>query len=657
MAHRISDLRPVDSGLGQGGGSGPSARAQKWLEQLCQVESRLLSNWEEFVAHRAEVQRRLQELARKQDPHEELEKFQRRLQQLSQNQEETTSRVGDLKNALETSQQSMEGLRGRVSTKLQEMAQGFEDQQREVLRAAEELISESAASSKRQSKAVAEELLKKMAELNHKLGENMTSVEEESLSRFEGLKGEVQDLSKRLDASREAERKAEAQWRTLRGEAHAQLEDLAEVTRTESARVKGLQERAQETNQRLESVALEAAAGRQQAAQLAAAQGHLEASLQEHLARFREKMEASVTQESKAQSEAVAQLARKLQRNEELLERCCEASEVEALRGLGVQQSAQLEQLSKTCQELTEARQGLFAEVDGCRSADRQLEDALRRMDARLESSSAQAALASQGVAEVKAFARELAEKAALQVRELLEIRTAETKDLVERCARDSSSKLEALRAADCERQKQVEVLTRSCEGLMEARQGIAAEVEGCRSIDRQLEEALRRVDARVERISAVAVQSSEGLGEAKLLTRELAEQAQQGRELLETRTAELKDLLEQQALETTTKMEALKLSDGQCHQQLDYLSRALQELSEARRGIFAEVESCQSSDRKLEEGLRRMDSRLERLSSLQSQCSEGLVEAKAAALSSAERSSRQAAELETRTAELKETS
>ncbi|CAJ1446666.1 unnamed protein product, partial [Effrenium voratum] len=57
----------------------------------------------------------------------------------------------------------------------------------------------------------------------------------------------------------------------------------------------------------------------------------------------------------------------------------------------------------------------------------------------------------------------------------------------------------------------------------------------------------------------------------------------------------------------------------------------------------------------KLEEGLRRMDSRLERLSSLQSQCSEGLVEAKAAALSSAERSSRQAAELETRTAELKD--
>ena len=43
--------------------TGQSARAQKWLDQLCQVESRMLSNWEEFLQHRSEVQLRLQELS------------------------------------------------------------------------------------------------------------------------------------------------------------------------------------------------------------------------------------------------------------------------------------------------------------------------------------------------------------------------------------------------------------------------------------------------------------------------------------------------------------------------------------------------------------------------------------------------------------------
>eukprot|EP00434_Breviolum_minutum_P041287 symbB.v1.2.036728.t1/scaffold5249.1/size29370/4 len=96
-------------------GAGSSARAQKWLDQLVQVESRMLSNWEEFSAHRNDVQYRLAELSeavrRKQEPHleGEVEKCTRRLQQLTQSNEETLCRVGDLKTAVENGQESLEG--------------------------------------------------------------------------------------------------------------------------------------------------------------------------------------------------------------------------------------------------------------------------------------------------------------------------------------------------------------------------------------------------------------------------------------------------------------------------------------------------------------------------------------------------------------------
>eukprot|EP00434_Breviolum_minutum_P042150 symbB.v1.2.037501.t1/scaffold5557.1/size51549/2 len=130
-----------------------------------------------------------------------------------------------------------------------------------------------------------------------------------------------------------------------------------------------------------------------------------------------------------------------------------------------------------------------------------------------------------------------------------------------------------------------LEQLSRTCNELAESRQGIVAEVD--RSIDR-LEEALRRL----------ALQSSEGVADVKAFALELSEN---------------KELLDQQASEQVSKMEALKQSDSECHQQLDFLARALADLSEARRGSFAEVESCQSSDRKLEADLQRTENKLER--------------------------------------------
>jgi len=655
-------------------GAGSSARAQKWLDQLVQVESRMLSNWEEFSAHRNDVQYRLAELSeavrRKQEPHleGEVEKCTRRLQQLTQSNEETLCRVGDLKTAVENGQESLEGLRGRVSTKLQELGSSFEEHKKDLLsRVSEELHAEST-SSKRQSKALAEELLRKMAELNQKLGENMTSVEEESISRFEGLRGDVQALAKRLDSAprpevelRKTEAYFESQLRSLRTEMHSQLEELvASASRSESARVKGVQD-TQDLTQRLEKLASDAAAGKQFAERLEAQLQELRvkqrAELEDHLERLREEIAVKAGKESKVHSEAMAQLIRKMQSSEEALERCCEtSSEVEVLKIADGERAMLLEQLSRTCNELAESRQGFLAEVDTCRSANRQLEDSLRRMDARVESLSSTASHCSEGVADIKATARE-AEKSQVQFREMLEQRNSELQELLERRAYESSTKMEALRLADAERQRQLEQVSRACETLAEARQGIVAEVESCRSIDRQLEEALRRLDSRVERASATALQSSEGVADVKAFARELSEKAMsQCRDFMEKRSNEVKELLDQQASEQVSKMEALKQSDSECHQQLDFLSRALADLSEARRGIFAEVESCQSSDRKLEDSLRRMENKLERLSSMTSQCSEGLAEAKALAQQSVEKAQLQSAEqLELRIRELKE--
>ncbi|CAK9021372.1 unnamed protein product, partial [Durusdinium trenchii] len=281
---------------------GHSARAQKWLDQLCQVESRMLSNWEEFSVHRSDVQHSLRELTeavrRKQEPHleGEVEKCHRRLQELSQSNEEVMCRLGDLKATVENGQQSLEGLRSRVSVKLQEIAASFEEQKKELSSVSQELLAESA-TAKRQSKAVAEELLRKMAELNQKLGENMASVEEESVSRFEGLREEVQGLANRQAKKFEAQ--LEEKWRTLRTEMRSQLDEVAETTRAELARVKGLQDCTHE------KVRFEAVAGRESAQRI-------EAQLQE-LRAERLEMEAQGMQNAEWLKQEIAKVKKDLE--------------------------------------------------------------------------------------------------------------------------------------------------------------------------------------------------------------------------------------------------------------------------------------------------------------------------------------------------------
>lgn len=79
-------------------------------------------------------------------------------------------------------------------------------------------------------------------------------------------------------------------------------------------------------------------------------------------------------EESRAQGDAVAQLTRRLQGQEEQLERSREATE--ALRAADRARVAQVEELSRACGE--ELRQGFLAELDGCRAADRRALMALK---------------------------------------------------------------------------------------------------------------------------------------------------------------------------------------------------------------------------------------------------------------------------------------
>eukprot|EP00913_Durusdinium_trenchii_P017033 g16018.t1 len=132
-------------------------------------------------------------------------------------------RLGDLKATVENGQQSLEGLRSRVSVKLQEIAASFEEQKKELSSVSQELLAESA-TAKRQSKAVAEEW------------------------RY----------AKKFEAQ------LEEKWRTLRTEMRSQLDEVAETTRAELARVKGLQDCTHE------KVRFEAVAGRESAQRIEA---------------------------------------------------------------------------------------------------------------------------------------------------------------------------------------------------------------------------------------------------------------------------------------------------------------------------------------------------------------------------------------------------
>eukprot|EP00434_Breviolum_minutum_P022771 symbB.v1.2.020089.t2/scaffold1672.1/size106478/1 len=155
----------------------------------------------------------------------------------------------------------------------------------------------------------------------------------------------------------------------------------------------------------------------------------------------------------------------------------------------------------------------------------------------------------------------------------------------VEQC-RTQLAKLEALRISETERNQQLQHLTKTCADLAESNRGIYADLEACRSMNRSLEASLRSSD---EKMSCLECQCHEGLFDVKSFAKKVADKA---------------------------------------------LKAATDQLEETCRGVRAELQGSQAAERQLE-------TRLERVFAMATQCSEGL-----------ERATRQLKELERRCAD-----
>lgn len=245
-----------------------------------------------------------------------------------------------------------------------------------------------------------------------------------------------------------------------------------------------------------------------------------------------------------------------------------------------------------------------------------------------MEKVSALASQSHEGLAEMKAFARDVADKAAAQSREQLEQRAGELKELVEQRSSESNSRMEAAKAADAEQNARVEQLARD---LVDLRRGLMSEIEKCLAADRQLEDALKRSSQEVARCG-------EGLGEVRSFAREAAEKAStQLKEVLELRAGELKELFEKRAGEGDAKVEALRAQQRELREQLGEVGRNCDDLAEARRGLLADVEEARTFDRRQDDALQRLVARVDRLGASSAEMSQGIAEVRLFVRESAE--------------------
>jgi DNA repair exonuclease SbcCD ATPase subunit len=217
---------------------------QKWMD----METRMLTNWQEFVKHRQEVQLQLHEIhdslqraagnetAAKLSARWETEvsRYASKMQQLAQAQDDLANsmskRMDDLQSTVDTTQES---LRDRVSKKFMEITSLVDSQQHE---ASDRILHDALDAAKRTSRAVAEDLLRKMEELNGKLGDNMEHLEEQSAWSLQRVQQDVKDLASKVDGAsfaaeaevRKLEARLESVWRHRLSEVEAQFHDLSE---------------------------------------------------------------------------------------------------------------------------------------------------------------------------------------------------------------------------------------------------------------------------------------------------------------------------------------------------------------------------------------------------------------------------------------------
>eukprot|EP00929_Paragymnodinium_shiwhaense_P100837 TRINITY_DN63461_c0_g1_i1.p1 TRINITY_DN63461_c0_g1~~TRINITY_DN63461_c0_g1_i1.p1 ORF type:complete len:2133 (+),score=658.50 TRINITY_DN63461_c0_g1_i1:90-6488(+) len=449
------------------------SRQQKWLEQLCHVEARLLSNWQEFVEHRQDVQLRMQELTdtvqrmmssdgppsarhREVRLETEIDRCMKRVQQLSESHDDLAIRMGELRGNGDVCREAVESLRGRVQERLQEVAAAIEDSHRQ-----------SVENAKRTSRTVAEELLRKMQELNDKIGENMASMEEQSSWAMQRLRQEVGDVAAKVEGQsttaeadlRGLEGRVEQSLRSRCGELQAQIHELSDhasrlsrESGSDSARLSRLESMHQEMNAHAEGWQSAVKQGAQAAERLKAQLEEVRSNAAEQLGRAREELTDLLGEQQRAlreslEANAVAAQERVRQLREELLlaveeEGSRRDDRTEALRETLRGQEAELSSLQLAVNSLDARVEARLEQLTGAVASAREAVDAASEVAAkaqqtlRTDAASQLRAVCSRFEDDVEARTRELRTHAEAMVAELQGKAVSKLADLAEEVER-----------------------------------------------------------------------------------------------------------------------------------------------------------------------------------------------------------------------------
>jgi len=219
------------------------------------AEGRFLAHWDEFLAHKKEVQLKFEEAFDMVQERRECEaRLLRACQQLEAKMERCTrqakeslsrgdaieERVTTQTKNVEGCQEAFEGLREKTQRTMQELASALSSLRVEMAEAVDhasqdtehrhQIVLEAV---KRGDRCMADELLKKMNELNEKLGGNMLSLEEELARDVKKVSAGLDDFRKHVEASRQAAETAAARLETEVRDSIADTRAQAEQTSTQ----------------------------------------------------------------------------------------------------------------------------------------------------------------------------------------------------------------------------------------------------------------------------------------------------------------------------------------------------------------------------------------------------------------------------------------
>jgi len=178
------------------------------------AEGRFLAHWDEFVSHRKEVTLKFEELFEVAHDRREAEtrlarvcqQLESKLERYSKQTKELNTRGDNVEDRLMTQSKAVEGcreaidsVRDKTQRTLQElatalsvmrveMAEAVDQQSRDV----EQRHQAALDTARRGDRAIADELLKKMNELNEKLGNNMVNLEEEVTADIKQAKTQLE---------------------------------------------------------------------------------------------------------------------------------------------------------------------------------------------------------------------------------------------------------------------------------------------------------------------------------------------------------------------------------------------------------------------------------------------------------------------------------